>query len=95
MYIYSYEPTDNYLTFAEIIPSGYGCYSETCGSCAAAKFKSTIGPEACTNCAANTYSSRTAQTNASTCFPCFDNSVSAAGSDAIDDCSCSSGYEFS
>ena len=67
-----------------------------CTRCAPGKFKSPdMLFEPCTNCAANTYSSRTARTNASTCIPCFDNSVSAAGSDSIDDCSCSSGFEFS
>ena len=95
MYIYSYEPTDNYLTFAEIIPYGYGGYSETCGACTAGKFKSTTGPGTCTDCPANMYSGQTGAMNASVCTPCFDNSVSDVGSDAIDDCSCSSGYEFS
>jgi hypothetical protein len=26
---------------------------------------------------------------------CYDNSISPSGSDTIDDCSCSAGYEFS
>jgi hypothetical protein len=29
------------------------------------------------------------------CTRCYDNSVSPAGSDAMDDCTCSAGYEFS
>jgi hypothetical protein len=95
MYVYSYEPTDNYLTFAEIIPSGSGGYSENCGACTAGKFKSTTGSGACTNCPPDTYSGQTGARNASVCTRCYDNSVSPAGSDAMDDCSCSAGYEFS
>ncbi len=92
MYVYRYA---GLLGFPEVVPFGSAIGGSMCVGCAAGKFKSTTGPAACTNCAANTYSGRTAQTNASTCTPCFDNSVSPAGSDAIDDCSCSSGFEFS
>ena len=95
MYIYSYEPIDNYLTFAEIIPSGSGGYSETCAACSAGKFKSTLGSAACTNCPADTYSGLTARTSNSTCTPCYEFSVSPPGSDNIDDCSCSAGFQFS
>jgi hypothetical protein len=94
MYIYSYEPIDNYLDFAEIIPSG-STYSATCFACTAGTFKDTLGSAACTNCPANHYSGLTAQPSNATCTPCYKDSVSLAGSDNIDDCSCAAGFEFS
>jgi hypothetical protein len=72
-----------------------GSNAAGCAGCAAGKFKPSTGADACTNCLANTYSSRTAQSSSATCTPCYDNSVSLAGSDHIDDCSCSAGFEFS
>jgi len=61
----------------------------------AGKFKPTTGTDACTNCPANHYSGLTAQRANTTCTPCYANSVAPAGSDHIDDCSCSAGFEFS
>jgi hypothetical protein len=100
-YLYYFNPANggvNHLTFTELSPQGFidGVPGQTaCSACAIGKYKDAIGSALCISCPANTFSGRTAQTNASTCTPCFDNSVSPAGSDAIDDCSCSSGYEFS
>ena len=94
MYVYSYEPIDNYLTFAEIIPSG-STYSGTCSACTAGTFKDTLGSAACTNCPANYYSGLTAQRSNATCTPCYENSVSPAGSVSMDACTCVAGYEFS
>jgi hypothetical protein len=66
-----------------------------CAACAAGKFKPSTGADACTNCPANHYSGLTAQRSNETCTRCYDNSVSPAGSDHIDDCSCAAGFEFS
>jgi hypothetical protein len=66
-----------------------------CSGCTVGKFKATTGADACTDCRANTYSGLTAQKSNATCTPCYDNSISPAGSDHIDDCSCSAGFEFS
>jgi len=99
--LYYFNPANgglNHLTFTELSPQGFidGQPGQTaCSACAIGKYKDALGTALCISCPENTFSGRTAQTNASTCTPCFDNSVSPAGSDAIDDCSCSSGYEFS
>ena len=66
-----------------------------CSGCSVGKFKPTTGPDACTDCPANTYSGLTAQKSNATCTLCYENSISPAGSDTIDDCSCSAGFEFS
>jgi hypothetical protein len=66
-----------------------------CAACIAGKFKGSTGSELCTNCPANTYSGLTAQVSNATCTACYDYSISPPGSDTIDDCSCSAGYEFS
>ena len=66
-----------------------------CSGCAVGKFKPTTGPDACTDCPANYYSGLTAQKSNATCTPCYENSISLPGSDTIDDCSCSAGFEFS
>jgi len=72
-----------------------GSNAAGCSACIAGKFKSNTGSELCTDCAANTYSGLTAQVSNATCTACYDNSISPAGSDTIDDCSCSAGFEFS
>jgi len=75
---------------------GYaGSNAAGCAACIAGKFKASSGPALCTDCKANTYSDLAAQTSNATCTPCYDNSVSLAGSDHIDDCSCAAGFEFS
>jgi hypothetical protein len=68
--------------------------AQDCRACTAGTFKDTLGSAACTNCPANYYSDLPAQRSNATCTPCYDNSVSAVGSDNRDDCSCSAGYEF-
>ena len=72
-----------------------GSNAAGCAACVAGKFKPSTGADACTNCPANSYSGLMAQRSNTTCTPCYDNSVSLAGSDHIDDCSCSAGFEFS
>jgi hypothetical protein len=95
MYVYSYEPHNNFLKFSEIIPSSKSAGgSGTCDACAPGTFKDTLGSAACTNCPANSYSGLTAQRSNATCTPCYKDSVSDAGSDHIDDCRCSAGFEF-
>jgi hypothetical protein len=65
-----------------------------CSPCPAGKFKDTLGSAACTDCPENTYSDMPAARNASVCTSCYNHAVTAAGSDSILDCGCSSGYEF-
>ena len=72
-----------------------GSNAAGCSGCTVGKFKPTTGPDACTDCPANTYSGLTAQKSNATCTPCYENSISLPGSDTIDDCSCSAGFEFS
>jgi hypothetical protein len=75
---------------------GYtGSNAAGCAACAAGKFKASKGAAPCTNCRADTFSELTARTSNATCTPCYDNSVSPAGSAHIDDCSCAAGFEFS
>lgn len=81
---------------AEIEATGQNLqYVDSCTACIAGKFKDTVGSADCTNCPADTYSGLTARTSNSTCTPCYEFSVSPPGSDHIDDCSCSAGFEFS
>jgi hypothetical protein len=100
-YLYYFNPANgqvNHLTFTELSPQGFidDASGETvCSACTAGKFKSTLGSVACTNCPANYYSGLTAQKSNATCTRCYDNSISLPGSDMIDDCSCSAGFEFS
>ena len=72
-----------------------GSNAAGCSGCTVGKFKPTTGPDACTDCPENTYSGLTAQKSNATCTPCYENSISLPGSDTIDDCSCSAGFEFS
>jgi hypothetical protein len=72
-----------------------GSNAAGCAACIAGKFKPSTGADACTSCPANYYSGLTAQTSNATCTPCYDNSVSLAGSTTIDACSCAAGFEFS
>lgn len=68
--------------------------TDMCRACTAGTFKDTLGSAACTNCPANHYSGLQQQRSNATCTKCYDNSVSLAGSDSIDDCGCSAGFEF-
>ena len=72
-----------------------GSNAASCAACIAGTFKDALGSAACSNCPANYYSGLTAQKSNATCTPCYDYSISLPGSDAIDDCSCSAGFEFS
>jgi hypothetical protein len=74
---------------------GYNVNGVSCAACAAGTFKDTLGSAACTSCPANHYSGLTAQRSNATCTPCYKDSISLAGSDNIDDCSCAAGFEFS
>ncbi len=96
-YVTVYSDQYAYVLWREISITGYGegLSQSVCDACPAGKFKSTTGSGACTNCPPDTYSGQTGARNASVCTRCYDNSVSPAGSDAMDDCTCSAGYEFS
>ena len=83
------------MQLAEMEVYGESVSSCTCSACSAGTFKDTVGSAACTNCPADTYSGLTAQRSNATCTPCYEFSVSLPGSDHIDDCSCSAGFEFS
>lgn len=73
--------------------AGYtGPNGATCLSCVSGTYKTASGPQACTLCANNTYSSTVAATSASTCLACQGNSISMMGSDAHTDCHCLEGY---
>ena len=72
-----------------------GSNALSCSACGAGTFKNALGSALCTNCPANFYSGLTARTSNATCTPCYAYSVSLPGSDTIDDCSCSAGFEFS
>ena len=83
------------LSFSEVEPIGRNIDSvNTCSACTAGTFKDTLGSAACTNCPANHYSGLTAQRSNTTCTPCYENSVSPAGSVSMDACNCVAGYEF-
>jgi hypothetical protein len=84
----------NALKIWELRVQGYIVTGNSCGACTAGTFKDTLGSAACTNCPANYYSGLTARTSNATCTPCYENSVSPAGSVSMDACNCVAGYEF-
>jgi hypothetical protein len=87
---------NGYLWFNEIEPQQAAVRAPgICAGCTPGTFKDTLGSAACTNCPANYYSGLTARTSNATCTKCYENSVADPGSDAIDDCNCAAGYEFS
>lgn len=95
-FVYLVQPAGvRLMQLAEMEVYGDPVYSCTCSACTPGTFKNTLGSASCTNCPANTYSGLTAQASSATCTPCYDNSISPPGSDSIDDCSCSAGFEFS
>jgi len=73
---------------------------ETCVSCLRGKYSSVSGessPNTCTDCAADTYSTVMASNTDANCQSCLEGKLSAAGSDAENDCKdksgpCSKGY---
>ena len=86
---------NGYMQFTEIEPQQAAILSPgICAACIAGTYKDTLGSAACTNCSADTYSDVPAARNASVCTGCYNNAITAAGSDSILDCGCSSGYEF-
>lgn len=93
-YMFLYR-TGGVLGFPEVVPFGNVIGGSMCVGCTAGKYKSTIGSMACTNCRADTYSGQLVARNESVCTPCYANAVSDPGSDSIDDCGCSSGFEWS
>jgi hypothetical protein len=64
-----------------------------CLACSLGQYKDAIGFAACSLCPVNTYVDTPTSPSLDSCIPCFDNSQSAAGSDALDDCLCLGGYE--
>ena len=51
------------------------------------------GHAECSLCPIDTYVDTTTSTSVGACIPCFNNSQSFAGSDALDDCRCVGGFE--
>jgi len=65
----------------------------SCDACSLGRYKNTTGYALCALCPPNTYADVTASINISACVDCFQNSVSPAGSVALNDCSCVGGYQ--
>lgn len=70
-----------------------GTDGEVCGACAAGKFKDALGHATCSDCPEDTYGDTTGSSSIHACMPCFSNSMSPAGSVAIENCLCMGGYE--
>ncbi len=66
---------------------------QICTPCSPGRYKNTTGHAACSACPNNTYVDVTTSDSINDCKQCFVNSVSAAGSDALDDCKCVGGFE--
>jgi hypothetical protein len=66
---------------------------EQCAPCGLGLYKNTTGHAECSPCPTNTYRDVTTSTSISDCTQCFQNSQSAQGSDALDDCLCVGGFE--
>ncbi|KAJ1466015.1 hypothetical protein T484DRAFT_1647470, partial [Baffinella frigidus] len=66
--------------------------TESCSMCLAGTYKTAIGSADCTSCGINKYSTTVGAMHASTCQQCSANSASPAGSGAITDCTCNTGY---
>ena len=63
-----------------------------CLGCSTGKYKVNPGPQICTDCAANKYSTATEATSNTTCQNCPANTVSASGSGVLTACKCNLGY---
>ena len=63
-----------------------------CTACYLGSYKPERGPQACTLCPSETYSSGLAQTSIATCAECPRWSLAAEGSSALTDCRCRPGY---
>ena len=63
-----------------------------CYACVPGKYKVTLGPEVCTLCAQDRYSTVTAATSGATCDACPTSSQSPRGSSAKAACICNMGY---
>ena len=70
-----------------------GADGTACAACSTGKYKDAIGHAECSLCPVHTYVDTTTSTSVGACIPCFDNSQSFAGSDALDDCRCIGGFE--
>jgi hypothetical protein len=66
---------------------------QQCEPCGLGLYKNTTGHAACSPCPTNTYRDVTTSISINNCTQCFLHSISAAGSDALDDCLCVGGFE--
>jgi len=64
----------------------------SCTACSTGKYKVNPGPQICTDCVADTYSTATAAVANTTCLSCPANTVSAVGSGVLTSCKCNLGY---
>jgi len=72
---------------------GYtGANGAVCLACDQGTYKPTVGPDACTLCGNNTYSSDVAASSISVCLACQANSTSRMGSTRHSDCHCLKGF---
>ena len=72
--------------------SGYsGTNGGACTSCPSGTYKVSLGTASCTNCVSGTYSINSGATANTTCLDCPTLTTSPAGSNALIDCTCSSG----
>ena len=73
--------------------AGYsGANGAVCFACAQGTYKTAIGPDTCTLCGNNTYSSVVAASSPSVCVACQGNSTSLRGSTRQSDCHCLLGF---
>jgi hypothetical protein len=73
--------------------AGYsGLDGGTCNACGSGKFKSSVGSAICSECTANHYQPLIAQTSATVCNYCGENSLSPPGNSLQVDCNCAPGY---
>jgi hypothetical protein len=74
-------------------PGYTGPNGGTCEACYMGEYKQERGPQACTLCPTETYSSGLAQTAVDTCEACPQSSIAAEGSTARTDCRCGPGFQ--
>ena len=75
-----------------ICPAGTDSEGGVCTVCATGKYKDEGGLEACTECAANTYSATTGANSSDVCLNCPEKTESVSGSINPNDCLCKPGW---
>jgi len=90
--------TGTYLSGQSCVSCVAGSYkattgTEACTSCPAGTYSTIVASAACTNCPQGKYTAETGSVSENACLNCPEFSTSPAGSSAVTQCTCNSGYD--